>query len=1534
MDFHLIELRKCYLMKGNYDKRLKVSMTLKFSLFLLFVANFFAGTICAELVAHWPLDGNADDALGNHHGSASAVVFGADGAAAHTGTAAEFDGSNATITVPHDSALNPASFTLSLWANADSTNGFASPVTSRDDVPTNVHGYLIYNDNGGNWNFWTGSGAGPGAWNQMSGEAVQTGSWTHLAISYDAGSQTKRLYVNGALAASNAADDLYSPNGPQTENLHIGSGSDNGASFYFDGLIDDVALWDEALPLAEIQDVMNKGVPGGPPVVTTFTASPPFIDSGQSVTLSWETTNATSVTISPGIGMVPAAAGSVTVSPTETTTYTLTATGDSPPTANSQITVGVDVESLAPIISEFLADNESGLTDADGDFSDWIEIHNPNPFAIDLGGWHLTDDPLDPQKYTIPVQQIPAGGFVVLFASEKPGAISFKLTKGGDYLALSDPEGTLLQEFAPMFPAQFDDVSYGKSSDGSTTYLVPTPGAVNGPPRSEIGPAIEVLVENPPPPGENDSLEIEATIIPRIGAVAGATLHYRIGFASESSLPMTAGADNLYTANIPASAYDAGEMVRWYVTATTSTGETSREPTYLHPTESAQYFGTVVTDPGVSVDQPVMNWFVQNPGAADTRAGTRGSLYFEGRFYDNIFCRIRGQSTANWPKHKYKFDFYRGGHFKWRSDAPKVEEFNVNSHYRDSYVRENAIFAFLNKAGALAPETRYLWIRRNGSDLGLFSFVEQVDEEFLTRRGIDASGSMYKAINVPATLSKTVNSSLYRKVLRKTEPYSDLRDLTTGINIANPGRFEFVADEVNLPNYINVMAAMCVPFNHDQLTKNYYVYHDLDREEWFRIAWDGDQGLPTGTKNSHENWASPLYGDAMHTQELVGGNPNPTWQNHLHAAILDNPVTRQMYMRRVRTLMDEYLVIPVAGLTTTILAEGATASYLVPVDASLETTWFAFDFDDATWPSGPAGFGYENNLADYDKFIETRVKPTETVAGATSIYQRYHFNVANPAAFQDLVLRMRYEDGFVAYLNGNEVARANIVGTVNYDSTASPNPDSEAVEFADFPLPGASLVAGTNILAIQVINQSVGNSDLLCEPELVNQPGGNGGYFESLLAGFRTMIENDVVLDQALWSGAGITSFINGYNGVLNTSLPNRRNALFTTYGPNGSGLIPESQPSDAVVEFGQIEANPVSENQDEEFVEITNANSYAVDLSGWIVSGGIDFTLPPGSVVPANGSIYLSPDVRDFRLRGPSPTGGEGNIVIGNFDGHLSNFAETLTLLDESGAIVAQTVTPDQPSDAQRFLVISEIMYHPAEGAGTEFIELLNISDSVTLDLEGIAFTDGINFTFQPGTFLAPLDHIVIGAGDFLNGTALSNGGEGLKLEDAASGTIKEFIYDDKSPWPASPDGIGPSLVLINPLTNPDPGIAANWRPSSVSGGNPGGSDALFFTGDPNGDINRNGVANLIDHVLGEGGSVEMASGKFSYRRRLGTDDVLLRIESSSDLVTWASADSLLSNRSSTFTGDGFELVEYDLPPSGPDERWFLRVSTELFSP
>ncbi len=227
------------------------------------------GSCHAELVAHWPLDTDAVDATGNgYDGSvvSGTVNFGQTGANANTGSAAAFP-DNGHIDVPFTEALNPGSFTVALWANAASSVGFASPVTSRDDVPgTSVHGYILYNDSAGNWNFWTGTGGGPGAWHQSGGPLVALNTWTHLAISYDATTETKTLWVNGVAAATETLPNLYSPNGTvEMEAFHIGSGQDDGENFYFDGQIDDVGVWDEALSEAVIQSIMDNGISSGLP---------------------------------------------------------------------------------------------------------------------------------------------------------------------------------------------------------------------------------------------------------------------------------------------------------------------------------------------------------------------------------------------------------------------------------------------------------------------------------------------------------------------------------------------------------------------------------------------------------------------------------------------------------------------------------------------------------------------------------------------------------------------------------------------------------------------------------------------------------------------------------------------------------------------------------------------------------------------------------------------------------------------------------------------------------------------------------------------------------------------------------------------------------------------------------------------------------------------------------------------------------------------------------------------------------------------
>lgn len=101
------------------------------------------------------------------------------------------------------------------------------------------------------------------------------------------------------------------------------------------------------------------------------------------------------------------------------------------------------------LISEFMASNTRILADEDGEFSDWIEIHNPGANTVNLDGWFLTDATNDLTKWRFPATNLNAGGYLVVFASNKdrriPGArlhANFRLTSSGEYLALVQPDGT------------------------------------------------------------------------------------------------------------------------------------------------------------------------------------------------------------------------------------------------------------------------------------------------------------------------------------------------------------------------------------------------------------------------------------------------------------------------------------------------------------------------------------------------------------------------------------------------------------------------------------------------------------------------------------------------------------------------------------------------------------------------------------------------------------------------------------------------------------------------------------------------------------------------------------------------------------------------------------------------------------------------------------------------------------------------------------------------------------------------------------
>ena len=301
------------------------------------------------------------------------------------------------------------------------------------------------------------------------------------------------------------------------------------------------------------------------------------------------------------------------------------------------------------------------------------------------------------------------------------------------------------------------------------------------------------------------------------------------------------------------------------------------------------------------------------------------------------------------------------------------------------------------------------------------------------------------------------------------------------------------------------------------------------------------------------------------------------------------------------------------------------------------------------------------------------------------------------------------------------------------------------------------------------------------------------------------------------------------------------------------------------------------------------------------------------------------------------------------------------------SAPVEFSTVDPDLQPYLEG-LVISEIMYNPAaDNQELEYIELMNVGSS-NLDLSDVRFSNGIEFSFAGSaiTSLAPGARVLVvrnlaafeaESGDNLpvageyrlaNSNNLSDAGERLTLSFGAASHIRDFVYQDTLPWPKAADGTGYSLVLIAPESVPDHAIATNWRSSTQPGGSPGDSDALpAFTGDPQSDLDHDGLVALLEHALGsnptavEPALVPKASvanieveGTFdsyltiSAQRNLGADDVFLTAQISDNLIDWHSDAEHVILLSEVPNGDGTSTVTWrSAHPLAEVPHEFLRV-------
>ena len=466
----------------------------------------------------------------------------------------------------------------------------------------------------------------------------------------------------------------------------------------------------------------------------------------------------------------------------------------------------------------------------------------------------------------------------------------------------------------------------------------------------------------------------------------------------------------------------------------------------------------------------------------------RGVVFYNGVLYDNVFIRLRGDTTTSLPKKSFKIVFNDGYHLRLLADGHTVDEINVNSNVRDtSHLHQTLAWEAFRDAGTPYSLAFPVRVQRNGLFYGIFTLVEQPEAEYFARQELDWEGALYK-IN---SNDLSADTDHIEKKTRTDENNDDLQALINGIHLNGAARRAYLYDNVNIPAIINYLAVSTVIHDWDIVIKNYYLYRDTrGTGEWQYLPWDKD--LTFGALAENDLNSHPLHGTQAHPLVYVESGTQ-RW-NHLTDALLTTPEIRAMYLRRLRSVMDQ------------LLQEATT-----PYDA---------------------------------RYFETRID------------------------------------------------------------------------------------------------------------ELAGQ-----------LAG-------DAALDAEFWSSP--QPFGAAINELKTAGIDARRRDLYLDHGPDApDGIIPSAQSPHSRILFNDIAIAPATIEANAEFFVLRNPNAYAVDISGWRISGDVTYTFQPGVVIPADSELYVAKDVRAFRSRVEDPRGGMGLFVQGGYAGSLAGSLGDLRLVDKSDTLI-----------------------------------------------------------------------------------------------------------------------------------------------------------------------------------------------------------------------------------------------------------------------
>ncbi len=212
---------------------------------------------------------------------------------------------------------------------------------------------------------------------------------------------------------------------------------------------------------------------------------------------------------------------------------------------------------------------------------------------------------------------------------------------------------------------------------------------------------------------------------------------------------------------------------------------------------------------------------------------------FDGRTWDSVEMRIRGDGTRRLPKKSLKFRFNSVPFVNGRS------KLNFNAEWDDpSYISQYLSARLMREAGVHCFGAEHARIYINGDFFGLYLRIENVGKDFLAARGIEENGNLYKAALDGACLSPNEDVyELWEKKTNKNSGMDDLEELIYDINnVSDEDYLEFTKSTFQFGKMINIISINMLISNWSTYYHNYYMFHDINNtKKWEMFPWDMDK---------------------------------------------------------------------------------------------------------------------------------------------------------------------------------------------------------------------------------------------------------------------------------------------------------------------------------------------------------------------------------------------------------------------------------------------------------------------------------------------------------------------------------------------------------------------------------------------------------------------------------------------------------------------------------------------------------------------